>query len=93
MEWFHDPEHGSTILFRAPRDVYEALEEAAERTGRLFNDQLSYVITACMGIRALDFSDPRSLNDWCSIIARMELQFHEGEEWIPCSVMFPTTGT
>lgn len=92
IEWFHDSTHDAILQFRGPREVYEALEQAAERAGRRFNDQLVHVLRACRGGQSLDFADARSLNEWRGLMGRMDMQFHEGEEWIPCSVMFPSTG-
>jgi len=91
IEWFHDPAHDNQkIQFRGPNHVYAALEQAAEQADRTFNDQMLHILGACRGARSLDFTDARSLSEWRDLIGQMTMQFHVGEEWIPCRAIFPT---
>lgn len=87
--WFHDTDQTARIIFDAPPDVFDVLEQAAKRAGRTFNDQLWYLIDACRGARMLDLADERSLTEWRDLIGQMKMQFNPGEKWRPCSVLFP----
>lgn len=90
IEWFHDrARETEKIQFSGPRAVFAAIEQAAERAGRSFNDQLLYVLRVCEGRQALDFSDTRSLSKWRVLIGQLEMQLNEGEAWVPCGLIFP----
>lgn len=90
VEWFHDfARETATIQLSGPHEVLAALEHAAERAGRRFNDQLFHVLRACQGRKPLDFADTRTVSEWRELMGKMDMQFREGEEWIPCSVLFP----
>lgn len=92
IEWFHDPKADSKIDFQGSREMYAALEEAAERADRTFNDQVRYVLRVCRGDVATDFDDERSVREWRDLIGEMRMQFNDGDEWIPCRVLFPDAG-
>lgn len=92
IEWFYDPACTSIINFRGPDAVYEAIEQAAERADRSFNDQILLILRACRGEQVLYFADTRSLKEWRDLMGQMNMQFNEGEEWIPCSAIFPNAG-
>lgn len=91
IEWFHDPTADRKIDFTGPQDVYAAIEEAAERADRTFNDQLLYALRVCRGDVAIDFDDERSVLEWRDLMGQMKMQLNSVDEWIPCSVIFPNS--
>jgi hypothetical protein len=82
------PDQDAWIGLRCPREVTNALEQAAEEAGRTWNDQLLYVIDMCSGHQPPSFDDTRTAEDWRTLMAQMQMQFDEGGQWFPFSYLF-----
>ena len=81
-DFFCNPEHDAEIGFRAPDEVVEALEAAAERTGRTWNEQLLYTIDVCRGALSVPPDEERTANDWRILMTETTICL-DGEKWIP----------
>jgi hypothetical protein len=63
--------------------VISAIEHAAARTGRTWNDQFTYVLGLCLGKHPPDFDDGRSVEDWRTLLSRCRFRWSEAEAWTP----------
>ena len=87
-DFFCAPDQTNWIGLRGPIEVTHALEQAAEEAGRTWNDQLIYVFSVCRGEQLPSLEDKRTAEDWRTLMGGMQMCLNEGEEWIPCSVIF-----
>jgi hypothetical protein len=74
-----DDEH---IGFHAPLEVIAALEDAAQRAGRTWNEQLIYVIDICREAERVSPDDERTPNGWRTLMAEVTICL-DGTTWIP----------
>ena len=87
-DFYYEPQQTELMYFRAPDDVVHALEDAAEQAGRMWNNQVLYVLRVCQGAQSSP-ADRRTVREWQSLMARAEICFEEGDEdWRPCHVIF-----
>ena len=66
-----------------PVSVLSAVEHEAARSGRTWNDQLSYVLGLLLGKYPPDFEDMRSAEDWRTLLRPCGFRFRETEDWSP----------
>lgn len=88
IDLYCKPDETEEIDFTGPTAVMETIEQAAEQSGRTFNEQFKYVMNICMGSVVHAADDARSVDEWRGLIGQLRIQFHKGEEWMPASVLF-----
>jgi hypothetical protein len=88
FEFFTAPDQTELMAFQCPATVRSELEQAAARTGRTWNDQLCYVVDLCRGHHPPDFDDPRSVEDWRTLLGQCEFRFTTAEDWSPFTCLW-----
>ncbi len=79
--FFVAPQQTERIHFDGPVAVINAIEHAAARAGRTWNDQFTYVMGICLGMHLPDFEEARSVEDWRALVSECAFRFSEGEAW------------
>ena len=82
-DFFVAPDQTDRIDFKVPADVINDLEREAFRAGRTWNDQLTYVAEVFLGRRPPDFDDPRSVEDWRTLLRSSLYRLTEAGDWLP----------
>jgi hypothetical protein len=80
-DFYCNPDH-AYIGFRAPLEIIDALEAAAQRADRTWNEQLMYIVRVCREAERVSPDDERTPNDWRILMAEVNICL-DGETWIP----------
>lgn len=87
-DFYCNPEDDASIEFNVPQDTRYALEDAAERAGRTWNEQMTYTLQVCQGDHRVSPDDERTATDWRTLMADATMCL-DGDNWIPVRGMFP----
>lgn len=80
-DFFSSSDQTEFMQLDLPVNVLSAMEHAAARAGRTWNDQLCYIVKLLLGDNLPDFDDGRSVEDWRTLLSRCRFRFSEGEAW------------
>lgn len=87
-DFFSTPQETARIEFDAPVEVIGEMEHAAAKTGRTWNTLFTYVMGICFGKHLPDFDDPRSVEDWRTLLSDCNFRLRETEGWKPCTCLW-----
>ena len=90
-DFFVAPHQTERMHFDGPVAVIGTIEHAAARTGRTWNDQLTYVLELCLGYHPSDFDDGRSVEEWRTLLSPCAFRFSEAEAWNPFTCLWRKT--
>jgi hypothetical protein len=85
---FTAPHETGCVAFRRPRLAVCELEPEAARTRRTWNAQLTYLLELCLGYHPPDFDDPRTVEDWRTLLSPCAFRVREGEDWNPFTCLW-----
>jgi len=75
------------VGMRASIEVVDAIEDAAQRSGRTWNKQLMFTIQVCRGVESVAADDERTVNDWRTLMAETRICLNG--DWLPFRIFFP----
>ena len=87
-EFFRSPQLTEPVQLDAPRSTIHELEHAAARANREWNAQFNYILGVLLGKHPPDFEDPRSTEDWRTLMMPCRLRWGGVEEWYPASCLW-----
>jgi hypothetical protein len=87
-DFFVTPQQTARMEFDSPRTVIWEIEQAAARSGRTWNTQLTYVLGLFLGYHPADFDDQRSIEDWRTLMSPCNFRCNEAEDWSPFTLMW-----
>jgi hypothetical protein len=85
---FTAPHETECVAFQGPAGVIAELERDAARTGRTWNAELIYVLEICRGYHPSDFDDPRSVEDWRTLLSPCAFRVNEAADWSPFTCLW-----
>ena len=86
-DFFSSSDQTEFMQLDLPVTVLSALEQAAARAGRTWNDQLCYIVKLLLGDHLPDFEDARSVEDWRTLLSRCQFRFSEAQAWSSFAAM------
>ena len=90
-DFFTAPHETHRVQFDGPADAICELERGAARVGRTWNAQLTYVLELCLGYHPSDFDDPRSVEDWRTLLRPCRFRLSEAKDWSPFTCLWRKT--
>jgi len=88
FDLFTAPHETNAVQFQGPALEIGALEREAARTGRTWNAQLTYCLGVCLGQHRTDFDDPRSVEDWRTLLGPCEYRVRDTVDWSPFTCLW-----
>ncbi|HSF67703.1 MAG TPA: hypothetical protein VLA67_09790 [Nitrospiraceae bacterium] len=82
-DFYYAPHQDERVDLKVPVDVRGELELAAARAGLTWNDQLCYVGELFLGLRPPDFDDPRSVEEWRTLMSDSLVWIDTEGDWVP----------
>ena len=90
-DFFADPHQTARVQFDGPADVIGDIEHAAAQALRTWNTQFTYVLELCRGYHPPDFDDPRSVEDWRTLLSRCRFRGSEADAWASFTCLWRKT--
>ena len=81
--FYFPPHEAGRLALRVHDEVLHAVEQAATKANRTFNQQLAYVLQVCLGLSPVTADDERSAGDWQALLDQIDVRLEEDEPWVP----------